>query len=81
MLSLECHTALPAAEVLKELKQSFGKRGLGLELKEESPQCIAFVGGGGYITANLCEDKGKTRVDLVTQEWEYQVKQFASKLK
>jgi len=50
-------------------------------VKEENPQCITFQGGGGYITATLCEEKGKTRVDLVTQEWDYQVKQFASKLK
>jgi hypothetical protein len=81
MLSLECKTALAPGDVLKALKRSFGKEGLGLELKEENPQCITFEGGGGYVTATLCEEKGKTRVDLVTQEWDYQVKQFASKLK
>jgi len=81
MLSLECRSALSPAEVLAELKRSFGKGGLGLEVKEENPQCITFEGGGGYITANLCEDKGKTLVDLLTQEWDYQVKEFASKLK
>jgi len=81
MLSLEGKTALPPTKVLEELKRSFGKGGLGLAVKEENPQCITFEGGGGYITANLCEEKGKTRVELVTQEWDYQVKQFASKLK
>jgi hypothetical protein len=81
MLSLECKTSLAPAKILEELKRSFGKGGLGLEVKEENPQCITFEGGGGYVTATLCEEKGKTRVDLVTQEWDYQVKQFASKLK
>jgi len=81
MLSLECKTSLAPGKVLEELKRSFGKGGLGLEVKEENPQCITFEGGGGYVTATLCEEKGKTRVDLVTQEWDYQVKQFASKMK
>ena len=68
-------------KALEELKRFFGKGGLGLEVKEEAPQCITFQGGGGYVTATLCEEKGKTRLDLVTQEWDYQVKQFASKVK
>jgi len=81
MLNLECKTALAPEEVLEELKRSFGKGGLGLEVKEENPLCITFEGGGGYITASLCEEKGRTRVDLATREWDYQVKQFASKLR
>ena len=76
MLNLECKTALAPEEVLEELKRSFGKGGLGLEVKEENPTCITFEGGGGYITATLCEEKGKTRVDLATQEWDYQVQLF-----
>jgi len=81
VLRLECKTALSPAKVLEELKRAFGKGGLGLEVKEENPPCITFHGGGGYVTATLCEDNGKTRVDLATREWDYQVKQFASKLK
>ncbi len=81
MLSLECKTSLAPVKALEELKRFFGKGGLGLEVKEEAPQCITFQGGGGYVTATLCEEKGKTRLDLVTQEWDYQVKQFASKMK
>jgi hypothetical protein len=81
MLSLECRTALAPEKVLEELKRSFGEAGLGLKVKEENLQCITFEGGGGYITATLCEEKGKTRVDLLTQEWDYPVKQFATKLK
>ncbi len=30
--------------------------------------------------ATLCEEEGEIRVDLVTQEWDYQVKKFASRL-
>jgi len=80
MLNLERKTKLPEEEVKQRLRRFFGKEGLGLELKEETPQCLTFEGAGGYVTATLCPEKGKTRLDLVTQEWEYQVKDFAAGL-
>ena len=80
MLNLERKTKLSQEEVLQKLKQFFGKGGLGLELRDETPQCSTFVGGGGYVTATLCSEEGRTRVDLVTQEWDYDVKEFASRL-
>jgi hypothetical protein len=39
-----------------------------------------FKGGGGRVTAAICPEEGKTRINLVTQEWDYQVKKFASSL-
>jgi hypothetical protein len=39
-----------------------------------------FEGGGGYVKATLCFEEGKTRLNLVTQEWDYQVKKFTSEL-
>ena len=80
MLNLERKTKLSQEEVVKQLRRFFGKEGLGLDLKEETPQCLTFQGGGGYVTATLCPEEGQTRVDLVTQEWDYQVKEFASNL-
>jgi hypothetical protein len=80
MLNLEVNTKLSEAEVVKRAKRFFGKGGLGLEVSEENPQCLSFQGGGGYVTATLCSEGDKTRVTLVTQEWDYQVKEFASSL-
>jgi len=51
-----------------------------MALTEEVPQCLTFEGGGGYVTATLCLDEGKTRINLVAQEWDYQVKEFVSGL-
>jgi hypothetical protein len=48
---------------------------------EETPLCYTFTGGGGYVNATLCFEEGKTRINLVTQEWELQVRDFASKMK
>ncbi len=80
MLNMETKTGLSPEEVSKQLKKFFGKGGVGLDLTEENPQCLSFEGGGGYVTATLCVEEGKTRVNLVTQEWDYQVKQFLAGL-
>ena len=80
MTNLEVRTKLKQKEVLDRLKKFFGKGGLGLEITEETSQCLTFEGGGGYVTATLCPDEDSTRIDLLTQEWDYQVKKFASGL-
>ena len=80
MLNLEVKTKLSTEEVTKRARHFFGKGGLGLEVSEENPQCLSFEGGGGYVTATLCSEGNKTRVTLVTQEWDFQVKEFASSL-
>ena len=80
MLNLEVKTKLKQEEVIERLKKFFGKGGLGLNLTEEGPQCLSFEGGGGHVTATVCSEENRTRINLVTQEWDYQAKQFASSL-
>lgn len=80
MLKLEVKTKLSPEEVMDRVKLSFGARGLGLDCKEENPQCLTFEGGGGYVNATACKEQGEIKVHLVTQEWDYHVKEFASKL-
>lgn len=78
MLNLKCKTKLSQEDVIKQTKRFFGEGGLGLKVTEETPQCLTFEGGGGFVTVTVCSEKGQTQVDLVTQEWDYQVKRFAS---
>jgi len=80
MINLESNTKLSKKELGERLKKFFGKGGLGLEVCEDTPQCLSFEGGGGYVTANIHAEEGKTRVTLVSQEWEHQVKEFAAGL-
>jgi len=80
MLNLEVKTKLSQEETIQQLKKYFGKGGLGLEVTEETPQCINFEGGGGHVIATICQEGDKTRIDLVTQEWDYHVKKFVSNL-
>jgi len=80
MLNLEVKTKLSQEEITQRLKKFFGKGGMGLEITDETPQCLRFEGGGGHVTATLCPEEEKTRITLVTQEWDYQVKKFVSSL-
>ena len=80
MTNLEVKTRLTQDEAIERLKRFFGIGGLGLDLTEAMPQCLTFEGGGGYVTATICPEAGNTRINLVTQEWDYQVTQFAEDL-
>ena len=78
MLNLEVKTKKDPTKVVEKIKEYFGEGSLGLELKSDTPQCLNFEGGGGYVTATLCPEKGVTRIGLETREWEYHVKKFAA---
>jgi hypothetical protein len=81
MLKLETKSKLTPEKIVDKLKGFFGEGGLGLDLEEETSQCLTFQGGGGYVTATLCPEEKKTRIEFVSQEWEIQVKKFTSELK
>jgi hypothetical protein len=66
MINLEVKTKLTQDEVIDQLKKFFGIQGVGLHISEEAPQCLTFEGGGGHVTATLCQKGDKTRINLVT---------------
>ena len=80
MIHMERESKLAPKEILERAKNFFGKQGHGLELSEESASCLTFAGGGGYVTATVCQEEGQTKIDMVSQEWEYQVKEFLSQI-
>ena len=80
MINLEIKTGLTVEEARKRLKAFFGKNGLGLEIKEDSDDCLNFEGSGGFVNTVTCIDEGKTKIELSSQEWDKQVKDFASHL-
>jgi len=80
MINLEIKTSLAVEEVKKRLKAVFGEDGLGLDLKEDLADCLSFQGSGGFVNAVICLDAGKTKLELSSQEWDKQVKDFASNL-
>ena len=79
MINIERQTRLKPEELMARLRIYFGKE-CGLQVTDENPSCISFSGGGGYVNATVCLESGQTKVNLVTQEWEYQAKEFVSQL-
>ncbi|HOX93470.1 MAG TPA: hypothetical protein PKV09_01620 [Syntrophales bacterium] len=79
MLSVEFRSDLKPEEIVERLKAYF-ERDLGLDVTEEKPGCLTFEGGGGFVTASICEDKKKTKVRIVTREWAQKVRDFVSRL-
>ena len=55
--------------------------GYGLEIKDQTPDCAYFEGGGGRIEVVTCAEGKGAFVDLVSQEWDYQVKEFIKKIR
>jgi hypothetical protein len=83
MLSLEAKSKLKPEEVIERAVKFFGPDGYGLEVKSQDACCAEFTGGGGGVEINAeagAKGKGST-VNLETREWEYQVKEFATKIK
>jgi hypothetical protein len=80
MINLEKESKLSIEEITTRAKSFFGKGGLGLEIVDESSECLNFTGGGGFVSVVICPTEDKNRVELQTQEWEQPVKQFASKI-
>ena len=56
-----------------------GKDGVGLETMDRSRCCAHFEGGGGQVSVTVREGE-KTEVELVTREWDYDVKRFIQKI-
>jgi hypothetical protein len=79
MLNLETKTGLSSGEATSRIRAFF--EGQGLKLLDENRGCLSFEGGGGYVTATVSEEGDKTRIELVTQEWEFQVREFVANLR
>jgi hypothetical protein len=68
-------TKLSTVEVLAKAEEYFGAGGLGLEVTSRDDCRLTLAGGGGHVTVTVSEGD-KTAVDVETQEWDYQVKEF-----
>jgi hypothetical protein len=79
MLNIEVKTKLSREEATEQVKRFFGKGGYGLSLSDEAEGCLSFEGSGGYVTAQVSAEGTGSKIDFVTQEWDFQVKEFASR--
>ncbi len=78
MIRMAAKTKLSPEEVVKRAVAFFGPGGYGLEVKEQSGDYARFEGGGGDFEVNASAEEKRTSVELVSREWDYQVKEFLS---
>ncbi len=81
MLKIETKTKLSPEEAIKKAIAFFGPDGQGMEVKDKGNNCVSFEGAGGGVDVSACIKGKQTSVELASREWDYQVKQFISKLK
>lgn len=80
MLRISAQTKLSPEKVIERAETFFGRAGQGLETKDRASNCISFQGGGGMVEINTCVENKQTTVEIATQEWDFQVKEFIGKL-
>ncbi|MFH1646300.1 MAG: hypothetical protein ABID71_01225 [Chloroflexota bacterium] len=76
MLSLATTSKLGPEEVIRRAVAYFGKGGLGLEVKEQTEVSASFQGGGGGVGLTANREGKETSVELLSQEWDVQIKEF-----
>ena len=81
MLNIAITTKLSPEEAVKRAVEFFGPGGYGLEVKDQQPSCAYFEGGGGGVEVTACVEEKGTSVDLVSREWDFQVREFIGKIK
>ncbi len=80
MLKIATKTKLSPEEAIKRAVDVFGPGGQGLEVKNQTPDCAYFEGGGGGVNVTACTEEKGTSVELESREWDYQVKEFIRKI-
>jgi hypothetical protein len=73
-------TKLKPEETIKQAEAYFGDKGLGLKVIQKEACCISLEGGGGHVSVTAIADKPKTKVELETREWDYQVRKFMEEI-
>ena len=81
MLRLAKHTRMKPEDAIKKAIEFFGPKGHGLKVYDNGPTCARFEGAGGTVEVTSCaEDKGAS-VEVVSQEWDAQAKEFMGKIR
>ena len=69
-------TKLAPKDVIQKAIDFFGPMGYKLKHVSQTDSSLRFEGGGGSVELDISEENGKTNVDFLSFEWDYQVKEF-----
>jgi len=76
MLRIATTTNLSPEEAIKKAIQFFGPYGFKLEITNQTDTSASFEGGGGSVGITASKLNGKTSVELISREWDFQVQEF-----
>lgn len=76
MLRIATKTKMTPEQAIKDAIDFFGPNGYKLKVIKQTNSSIGLEGGGGSIGIIACEENGKTNVEFISDEWDYQVKEF-----
>jgi len=80
MIRVAKQTSLSPEEIIERASKYFGKGGEELTETQRNPCCISFEGVGGYVTVSVTDEDKHRTVDVESREFEYQAKQFLTRL-
>ena len=81
MLHIGKESTHSVEEILDKAIKHFGPQGVGLEIEQQTTGAVQLVGAGGHVlvqAAPLLPDGAE--VDIQTQEFEYDARQFLHKI-
>ena len=80
MLRIAAKTKLSPEEVVRRAVDFFGPGGYDLQIKEQNAACVYFEGAGGGVEVSACTDEEGTSLEVVSREWDNQVREFMGKI-
>jgi hypothetical protein len=80
VIRLGAKTRKDPVTILDQALEFFGPQGLGLEVNRRTADSVYFTGSGGFVQVTVKEEDGGTDVDIQSQEWDYDAKQFLGKI-
>jgi hypothetical protein len=75
-MRISSKTKLKPEEVLRRAVNFFDPGGQGLAVKDESSGYVCFEWGGGGIEVIVSADGKGASVEVVSREWDFQVREF-----
>jgi hypothetical protein len=76
MLRIATVTKLKPEEAIQKAIKYFGPDGHKLKVSNQTDTSAFFEGGGGSVAVTAYIEKCETNVDLISREWDFQVKEF-----
>jgi hypothetical protein len=81
MLKIGKESKLKPEEIIKEAVDYYGPKGYGLKVTEKDNCNVYLVGGGGSVRVSAVAGQKGSSIDIESVEWDYQTKEFLSKIK